>query len=90
MTHTYEYQGFTLVVDVEVDPGWIRESTVAHNAGFVSTVRILRAGTAVALFSPLRFGDTGGRPFETDADALTGGCTAAQRIVDDLFSQPSL
>ncbi|MFM0389190.1 hypothetical protein [Paraburkholderia dipogonis] len=88
MTRTYEYHGFTIVVDVESDFSWQRSANPDRRAGFVSTVRILRAGTAVALFSPLRFGDAGGRPFATEADALMGGYSAAQRIVDDLFSQP--
>lgn len=87
MTQTFEYQGFTLVVNVEADYGWERNASPTRRAGFVSTVRILRAGTAVALFSPLRFGDAGGRPFATEADALMGGYGAAQKIVDDLFSQ---
>ncbi|NPT48006.1 hypothetical protein GNZ12_43330 [Paraburkholderia sp. 1N] len=88
MTQTFEYQGFTIVVDVEADFGWERIASLTQGTGFVSTVRILRAGTALALFSPLRFGDDGGRPFATEADALIGGYSAAQKIVDDLFSQP--
>ena len=89
MTQTFEYQGFTLVVDVEADIGWERNASPTRRAGFVSTVRILRAGTAIALFSPLRFGDAGGRPFVTEAEALMGGYSAAQKIVDDLFSSQS-
>jgi hypothetical protein len=87
MTRTYDYHGFTLEVGVESDFSWPRHASPARRAGFVATVRILRAGTAVALFSPLRFGSTGGRPFDTEADAIMGGYGAARKIVDDLFSQ---
>jgi hypothetical protein len=38
----------------------------------------------MAEFSPLRFGEAGGHPFVTEADALMGGYSAARRIVDDL------
>lgn len=88
MTQTFEYHGFTLVVDVEAGVGWERNTSPSPKTGYVSTVRILRAGVPVALFSPLRFGDAGGRPFATEADALTGGYSAAQKIVDDLFNEP--
>jgi hypothetical protein len=87
MTRTYEYQGFTLEVGVESNFTWQRNASCATRVGFVTTVRIRRAGTALAFFSPLRFGDTGGRPFTTEADALMGGYGAARKIVDDLFGQ---
>lgn len=87
MTRTYEYHGFTLVVDVESDFGRPQNAGAAGRPGFVAMVRIFQAGRAVALFSPLRFGDAGGRPFATEADALMGGYSAAQKIVDDLVSQ---
>jgi len=43
----------------------------------------------MAVFSPLRFGEAGGHPFASEADALMGGYSAARRIVDDLFSDES-
>jgi hypothetical protein len=43
----------------------------------------------MAVFSPLRFGEAGGHPFATEADALMDGYSAARRIVDDLFSGES-
>lgn len=89
MTHSFEYHGFAVVVKVEADIGWKQKSVPGQPAGFVSTVRVLRSGTAIALFSPLRFGDAGGRPFATEADALAGGCNAARKIIDDLFGQQS-
>lgn len=89
MNRTYEYEGFTLEVSVESDFSWQQIPAPARGTGFVATVRVFQAGQAVALFSPLRFGDTGGRPFATEADALMGGYSAAQKIVDDIFNQTS-
>jgi hypothetical protein len=86
---TYEYHGYTLVVTIEIDSGWSAGGNAAARAGYVAIVRIFQAGNAVALFSPLRFGEAGGRPFATEVDALMGGFSAAQRIVDDLFSHES-
>jgi hypothetical protein len=54
--------------------------------GYVAIVKIFQAGNAMAVFSPLRFGESGGHPFATEADALMGGYSAARRIVDDLFN----
>lgn len=89
MTRIYEYHGYTLVVAVESDissqPGG---GTVAC-VGYVAIVRIFQADNAVAMFSPLRFGEAGGLPFVTEADALMGGYSAARRMVDDLFSHES-
>ncbi|MGF6638276.1 hypothetical protein OKW39_005492 [Paraburkholderia sp. MM6662-R1] len=48
MTRTYEHHGFTLEVGVESDFSWPRIASSANRAGFVATVRILQAGTAVA------------------------------------------
>ncbi|MGF6575036.1 hypothetical protein ABH945_007165 [Paraburkholderia sp. GAS333] len=88
MNRTYEYEGFTIQVGVESDFSWQQSPAPARRTGFVATVRVFQAGHAVALFSPLRFGDTGGRPFTTEADALMGGYSAARKIVDDIFSRP--
>lgn len=38
-----------------------------------------------AVLSPLRLGESRGKPFLSKADALTGGYSAGRRIVDDLF-----
>lgn len=90
MTRTYEYHGFTLEVIVESDLGWRQNACTAMRTGYVATVRIFHSGAAVAVFSPLRFGEAGGRPFTTEVDALMGGHSAARRIVDDLFSSQSV
>jgi hypothetical protein len=52
----------------------------------VAVVRICKAGASVAVFSPLRFGESRGKPFFSEADALMGGYSAGRRIVDDLFT----
>jgi hypothetical protein len=49
-------------------------------------VRILLATNTVAGFPPLRSGESGGRPFATETDALMGDYSAARKIIDDLFS----
>jgi hypothetical protein len=87
MNRSYEYQGFTLEVSVEAEFIWQRNATPAQRAGYIATVKVYQANTAVALFSPLRFGDTAGRPFATEVDAMMGGYSAARKIIDDLFSQ---
>ncbi|CAE6772276.1 hypothetical protein M0D68_18835 [Paraburkholderia sp. SEWSISQ10-3 4] len=88
MTRTYEYHGYTLVVAVESDLS-SQLGGAAACVGYVAIVRIFQADNAVAMFSPLRFGEAGGLPFVTEADALMGGYSAARRIVDDLFSHES-
>ncbi|MFM0101151.1 hypothetical protein PQQ87_36540 [Paraburkholderia nemoris] len=89
MTRTYEYHGYTLVVAVESDISSHPGGGAAACVGYVTIVRIFQADNAVAMFSPLRFGEVGGLPFVTEADALMGGYSAARRIVDDLFSHES-
>jgi hypothetical protein len=87
MTRTYEYHGYTLVVAVESDFDWRLVGNNAARPGYVATVKIFQADNTIAIFSPLRFGEAGGRPFRTESDALMGGHSAAQRIVDDLFGR---
>lgn len=87
MPRSYEYNGFTLDVSVEVEFNVRPETRTQPQPGYVAVVRIFREGHAVAIFSPLRFGEMRGRPFATDADALMGGYSAARKIVDDLFSR---
>jgi hypothetical protein len=48
-------------------------------------VTISRTGAAVSTFSPLRLGDSNGKSFSSDTDALMVGYSAARRIVDDLL-----
>ncbi len=87
MPRSYEYNGFTLEVSVEIDVSIRTNRRAPAQHGFVAIVRIFKEGTAIAIFSPLRFGEAGGRPFATEADALMGGYSAACKIVDDLFSR---
>jgi hypothetical protein len=87
MMRTYEYQGFTLQVSVESQFSLPPITRLAGRSGYVAVVRVFQAGTAVAIFSPLRFGEAGGRPFDTEVSALMGGSSAARKIVDDLFGR---
>jgi hypothetical protein len=89
MTRTYEYHGYTLVVAVDSDSSWRQAGGTVARVGYAARIEIFQTGNAKAVFSPLRFGETRGHPFATEADALVGGYIAARRIVDDLFSHES-
>jgi hypothetical protein len=89
MMRTYEYQGFTLQVAVESDITFRSIKPTTARPGYVAIVKLFKGGNAVAVFSPLRFGEAGGRPFDTEVNALMGGYSAARRIVDDLFGHES-
>ncbi|MCX4157600.1 MULTISPECIES: hypothetical protein [Paraburkholderia] len=82
MNRTYHHQGFDVEVAVETDFNW----QAGRSGGYVAVVRICKAGGALAVFSPLRFGESQGKPFFSKTDALMGGYSAGRRIVDDLFS----
>ncbi|MBN3762280.1 hypothetical protein [Burkholderia sp. Ac-20365] len=84
MTHTYEYNGFTLQVAIE-SAFRPRPRASASARGYVAVVRICDAQTSLPRFSPLRLDEFSGRPFASEKDALTGGYSAARTIVDDLF-----
>ena len=43
-------------------------------------------GVFAAVFSPLRFVESPGKPFLSEADAFMAGYGAGRRIVDDLFN----
>lgn len=85
MNCTDQYQGFDIDVVVEADLNWTGGRTAAGEVGNVAVVRICKDGAAVAVFSPLRFGESQGKPFLSEADALMGGYSTGRRIVDDLF-----
>jgi hypothetical protein len=83
---TDHYHGFDIEVAVETDFSWKAGPSATNSFGFVAVVRISKAGGSVAVFSPLRFGESSGKPFFSEADALMGGYSAGGRIVDDLFT----
>lgn len=86
MLRSYEYGGYTVELVVEADFRVGSDKHLQTKPGYIAIVRIFRSGSPIATFSPLRFVDTRGRPFKTEADALLGGYSAARNIVDDLFS----
>lgn len=86
MTRSYDYEGFTLEISVESGISIGPKTLEPIRTGYVAVVRIFQAASTLAVFSPLRFGESRGRPFATEADALMGGYSAARKIVDDLFS----
>ncbi len=85
MTRIYDYEGFRLEISVEADFASGAKQLAQRRPGYIAVVRIFQSSGMLATFSPLRFGETGGRPFTTEADALTGGHSAARKLVDDLF-----
>ena len=89
MMRTYDHHGFTLEVNVEAGRAVPLLKLTVEPPSYVAVVRVFRAGRAIATFSPLRFVEAGGRPFDTEVDALMGGYSAARRIVDNLFGQES-
>ena len=86
MSHTYQYHGFDIAVAVETDFSWKGASDVPASVGYVAIVTISRTGAAVAIFSPLRFGESQGKPFISEIDALMSGYSAGRRVVDDLLT----
>ncbi|NVH73690.1 hypothetical protein FSB08_14220 [Paraburkholderia sp. JPY432] len=85
MTRSYDYEGFMLDISVESDSSIGPNRREPTRRGYIAIVRIFQAASAVAVFSPLRFGEAPGRPFATEADALMSGYSAARKLVDDLF-----
>jgi hypothetical protein len=86
MNHTYQYQGFDIAVAVETDLSRKDASGVSASVGYVAIVTISRIGTAGTVFSPLRFGESQGKPFTSENDALRSGYSAGRRVVDDLLT----
>ena len=86
MSRTFHYHGFDIEVAVETDFSWKAGPSAKTRVGFVAVVRISKAGASVAAFSPLRFGESPGKPFLSEEDALMAGYSAGRRIVDDLFN----
>ncbi|SOE74585.1 hypothetical protein SAMN05446635_5359 [Burkholderia sp. OK233] len=84
MLRTYQYKDFTIEVTVQSDfSGALKDERAL--ATYVVVVTIARTGAQVAIFSPLRLGDSSGRSFSTEGEALMTGYSAAGRIVDDLL-----
>jgi hypothetical protein len=86
MTHAYQYRGFDIAVGIETDSSWKGVRGASATVGYVAIVRISEAGSGVALFSPLRFGESQGKPFISEIDALMSGYSAGRRVVDDLLT----
>ena len=86
MNQTYQYQGFDIAVAVETELSRKDTSGVPVSIGYVAIVTISRTGAAVAVFSPLRFGESQGKPFISEIDALMSGYSAGRRVVDDLLT----
>lgn len=88
MIRTYEYKDFT--VEVAVQSNFSSALKKRNSIGYVVVATIARTGTTVAIFSPLRLGDSGGRSFSNESEALMTGYSAARRLVEDLLEAGSL
>jgi hypothetical protein len=84
MLQRYDYQGFTLQIAVEHD---FRSASHPPQAprGYLAVIRICEPGTSLSPFSPLRLGEAGGHAFASPDRTISGGFSAAQRMVDDLL-----
>jgi hypothetical protein len=86
MERIYQYKGFAIDVTVETNFTHTLRGERTSIPAYVVVIKIERTGAPVAFFSPLRLGDSSGKAFSTEADALMTGYSAAQRIIDDLLA----
>jgi hypothetical protein len=86
VSRAYHYHGFDIEVAVETDFSWKAGPGAKTSVGFVGVAKISKAGASVAVFSPLRFGESPGKPFLSEADGLMASYSAGRRFVDDLFN----
>jgi hypothetical protein len=87
MIRTYEHHGFTVEVSITADFAFQPTGRQPARSRYAAIVSVSRSGQVVATFSPLRFDVSGGRPFDTEVDALMGGYSAGRRIVENLFER---
>jgi len=85
MSQSYRYHGFEIGVAVESGLSRKGASGVPVSVGYVAIVITNRIGAAVAVFSPLRFGESRSKLFTSENDALMSGYSAERRVVDDLL-----
>lgn len=87
MKRNYEYHGYQIEVSVEASSASARLGVGSRQPGFVTVVRVLRAGAPVSQFAPLRLSDADGQLFRNDVDALKGGYAAGRRLIDDVSAE---
>jgi hypothetical protein len=90
MIRTYQHHGLTVEVSVATDFAFGPVDRPRARSRYAAIVSVSRRGRLIATFSPLRFAITGGRPFDTEVEALMGGYSAARQIVDNLFEDAGL
>ncbi|WP_413195038.1 hypothetical protein [Pararobbsia alpina] len=86
MNRSYEYRGYAISVSVEADFSWSPRNAHSVPIEYVSIVAIREADRSALVLPPLRLGDSGGKAFGTEAEAMMTGYAAARRIIDDLFA----
>jgi hypothetical protein len=83
MFRYYEYRGFAVSIAVEVRARIPRGNQPDEN--FTAVVQVASARAAAPLTVPLRLPGRTGTPFQTGADAVMGGYTAGQLLIDELL-----
>jgi len=83
MFRHYEYKGFAVSVAVEVRACIARGNQPRES--FTAVVQVARVPATAPLTVPLRLAGRTGTPFQTEADALMGGYTAGQMLIDELL-----
>ncbi|PXW22735.1 hypothetical protein C7408_110128 [Paraburkholderia caballeronis] len=88
MNRTYEYRGYRLDVSVEALCFGQAGRTMLARRRYIAVVRFVAAHDATAEFPTMRLDEAGGQPFASEVDALMGGYSAGQRLIDDRLSRP--
>ncbi|MGF6978850.1 hypothetical protein QFZ94_007365 [Paraburkholderia sp. JPY465] len=85
MQRTYPYKGFEITVDLELVWESSGSAVLSPPTGFVAIVSIEGKGLPASLGSPIRLMKDTQKPFGTEATALMTGCSAGQRVIDDML-----
>ena len=86
MSRAYQYHGFDIEVLVEADFCLKPGRTVSEDVRYAAIVKICVAGIPI---SSTRMERGHGAQFSGEADALMGGYSAGQRIIDNLLCRSS-
>jgi hypothetical protein len=87
MFRHYEYKGYVVSVAVEMRSRVLRRKP--FDESFTAVVQVASARACTPLTEPLRLAGRTGTPFRSEADALMGGYTAGQLLIDKLLCAPN-
>ncbi len=87
MRRAYDYRGFEATIEVESVPAVIVAGSVVASGGLVVKVTV-RHPPSGHEFAPAQLSEDESEPkFATEAEALTAGFSAAQRLIDDALAE---